>query len=38
MLLPYAGIVENEKGDGLIAFDAPKNIIGIWEFKDINKH
>lgn len=29
------GIVENEKGDGLIAFDAPKNNIGIWEFKDI---
>ncbi|MBP6671500.1 MAG: hypothetical protein KA247_00010 [Bacteroidetes bacterium] len=27
-------IVENEKEEGVIAIDAPKNNIGVWEFQD----
>jgi signal transduction histidine kinase/ligand-binding sensor domain-containing protein len=29
-------IAENEKGEGVIAIDAPKNNIGVWEFRDKN--
>ncbi len=27
-------IVENDRGEGIISIDAPKNKIGVWEFQD----